>query len=1172
MAIRPFSYVCYAIIMIIISCHSSLAALPLEFVEEPLAEVLTISGSSVILNCQANDPQSNVQWYRNDQLWTNSQAVLNNHSLWIQQVNQSTIGKYQCHASSNNYTIVSRYAAIKWATIGEFAINMTSEIMAFVGHPLTIPCFPPSSNPPAIISFRNKGVEVVQSSRVQVLSSGSLFIANVTRQDRGKYKCFAKNPLLPNQEKNSGPLRTLVTVQNTNKLHNTISFTTLPRDVTARVNTDVVLDCVPQADPEAAVHWQKIDGVMPQGRYFIQNDNLVIQRVQLSDSGHYRCTITNRAGSTSATALLSIEAPPEAYLPPETKTYVGADIDLNCSVTGSAVTAVQWFQNGVKLIRTDFNSRIRSNYNHLYIRNVNKGDETIYQCVAFNQFGSSQVITYLKISPGRPVLPSSSTPATLTTNPSTSQSASNQLTIWPWINTVPIITFIRQESKTNATMLWKFPSSDRRYVKSFTIRFGIRANFKNDRTSDYSKSAEIQLIERIMPPVVVPYISHTSWIQSKAIDIYWTLRPQTITQEVITHYRLCYMVIDDKSYAMRNMKYIKFDNVGLYEYRLYGLSPNHTYITALQAINGQGRGKFSLFYVIKLNSVTQPTVSTKNPLIYSETNPATQTIIDDDTLTKDDLVIFTVVIAACGIVTIAAIVLIVHVIKKRHRIPQSRKGASIFQHESERGEEIQIVRTNAVVQYQTDGAVETSIIRNTLIESNHGSSSNIDKTVDADSLNEQSPAPALESELCKQQKFEAHPRMNSESEGKAAHVAEWMTNQPQQSFDHSDSFKNITREYGYTRTDRRRSSKRRSRRRRHRNYGQTDNRYSRRTDPNSHSEYYSYQSNRSKKYRKRTDGSSSSCNDKIPRSYLPKTNRHYDDQSEFEEPHITNNRLVDNRGLPSPTDTIHYEDRCIHPVYIPERQAIYDDRQFESSDHGRMHLHLGNFHPTINSNPLIHRKYCDGCNSSHAGGASSSNANHSYCHPRYPSYIADATCPMYEGDNHPQYAHIYSNSPQVVRVTIPSPKDSYHPHHHHHHHQQHHPQPLQQQRIIESADPYYMQTANNDCSPIEPTTTPAGGHGQLALAYSNELPLTSPDHDTNTLSPNNRQYSLMNTGEPDTDLPLQECERNYISDYDEKNERNEERQTDSIDIDNTSRRSRLSPPEADDYKRIETRT
>lgn len=82
------------------------------------------------------------------------------------------------------------------------------------------------------------------------------------------------------------------------------------------------------------------------------------------------------------------------------KTYVGADIDLNCSAIGSAMMAIQWFQNGVKLTQTDFHSRIRSNYNHLYIRQVGMEDETIYQCVASNQYGSSQVTTYLKVSQG----------------------------------------------------------------------------------------------------------------------------------------------------------------------------------------------------------------------------------------------------------------------------------------------------------------------------------------------------------------------------------------------------------------------------------------------------------------------------------------------------------------------------------------------------------------------------------------------------------------------------------------------------------------------------------------------------------------------------------------------------------------------------------------------------
>lgn len=50
------------------------------------------------------------------------------------------------------------------------------------------------------------------------------------------------------------------------------------------------------------------------------------------------------------------------------------------------------------------------------------------------------------------------------------------------------------------------------------------------------------------------------------------------------------------------MTYKKFDNVGLYQYTLNGLHRNQTYITALQAINGEGSGHQSLFYYVKLSA------------------------------------------------------------------------------------------------------------------------------------------------------------------------------------------------------------------------------------------------------------------------------------------------------------------------------------------------------------------------------------------------------------------------------------------------------------------------------------------------------------------------------------------------------------------------------------------
>ena len=54
-------------------------------------------------------------------------------------------------------------------------------------------------------------------------------------------------------------------------------------------------------------------------------------------------------------------------------------------------------------------------------------------------------------------------------------------------------------------------------------RFSIRANYKNGRQSDNSNSMEIQLIENIKAPVVVPFIKQAYWIKPNAIEIYWTV-------------------------------------------------------------------------------------------------------------------------------------------------------------------------------------------------------------------------------------------------------------------------------------------------------------------------------------------------------------------------------------------------------------------------------------------------------------------------------------------------------------------------------------------------------------------------------------------------------------------------------------------------------------------------
>jgi len=73
--------------------------------------------------------------------------------------------------------------------------------------------------------------------------------------------------------------------------------------------TEVTLACEYSAFPEADVKWTVLDeegDPLPDAGYEIVNGSLVLMALQPSDSAQYVCSVTNVAGTTSASTILKV--------------------------------------------------------------------------------------------------------------------------------------------------------------------------------------------------------------------------------------------------------------------------------------------------------------------------------------------------------------------------------------------------------------------------------------------------------------------------------------------------------------------------------------------------------------------------------------------------------------------------------------------------------------------------------------------------------------------------------------------------------------------------------------------------------------------------------------------------------------------------------------------------
>ncbi|XP_067236723.1 protogenin B [Chanodichthys erythropterus] len=167
-----------------------------------------------------------------------------------------------------------------------------------------------------------------------------------------------------------------------------LSFTIQPKDVTASLGEDVILDCQAQGESPIAVRWRK-NGVQLQesGRMrVLSNGSLYISDVrsstEQSDEGFYQCLVQNKYGAilsqrsslTISNVLLFVTHP----VPVEV--MLGSVARFSCAVSGSPAV-IRWELNQRSLPLDSDRITVLPN-GVLHIRDVTMRDAGNYRCLA----------------------------------------------------------------------------------------------------------------------------------------------------------------------------------------------------------------------------------------------------------------------------------------------------------------------------------------------------------------------------------------------------------------------------------------------------------------------------------------------------------------------------------------------------------------------------------------------------------------------------------------------------------------------------------------------------------------------------------------------------------------------------------------------------------------------
>uniref|UniRef100_M3YMQ2 Hemicentin 2 n=1 Tax=Mustela putorius furo TaxID=9669 RepID=M3YMQ2_MUSPF len=247
------------------------------------------------------------------------------------------------------------------------------------GVPASLPCVASGVPTPTITWTKETNVLNSGGLHYNVSKDGTLVIVRPSPQDAGAYVCTATNAVGFSSQEMRLSVNTEPRIR-VNGSHDAEE----PLRVMAKAGEEVTLDCEAQGSPPPLVTWTKdflpVPSVTDRQR-LLPSGSLRLVQAQVSDSGLYRCTASNPAGSASQRYDLEVQVPPQVQLGPRVlKVLAGEILDLNCVAEGSPEPRLNWSKDGVTL-------QGGGPAGSVHFSAIQTSDAGVYRCEASNSAG-----------------------------------------------------------------------------------------------------------------------------------------------------------------------------------------------------------------------------------------------------------------------------------------------------------------------------------------------------------------------------------------------------------------------------------------------------------------------------------------------------------------------------------------------------------------------------------------------------------------------------------------------------------------------------------------------------------------------------------------------------------------------------------------------------------------
>ncbi|XP_044938536.1 hemicentin-2 isoform X2 [Mustela putorius furo] len=298
-------------------------------------------------------------------------------SLHLDRALQEDAGRYSCvvtNTAGSQHRDVDLVVQVPPRIQPTATHHVTNE-----GVPASLPCVASGVPTPTITWTKETNVLNSGGLHYNVSKDGTLVIVRPSPQDAGAYVCTATNAVGFSSQEMRLSVNTEPRIR-VNGSHDAEE----PLRVMAKAGEEVTLDCEAQGSPPPLVTWTKdflpVPSVTDRQR-LLPSGSLRLVQAQVSDSGLYRCTASNPAGSASQRYDLEVQVPPQVQLGPRVlKVLAGEILDLNCVAEGSPEPRLNWSKDGVTL-------QGGGPAGSVHFSAIQTSDAGVYRCEASNSAG-----------------------------------------------------------------------------------------------------------------------------------------------------------------------------------------------------------------------------------------------------------------------------------------------------------------------------------------------------------------------------------------------------------------------------------------------------------------------------------------------------------------------------------------------------------------------------------------------------------------------------------------------------------------------------------------------------------------------------------------------------------------------------------------------------------------